>query len=147
MKSDKVRYVVTNAWQESITSIFLASFWGKQVQSTRWQLPVMYRMSLKLYEKFQGWLLHIKQRKNSYKRKSRNGWFLSFTEKFYSTIHALTMLYFTCNRHNKLTVNFPNLITVEFLWSIEPQFTVFKLPCTWINAGIDTSDHGLLHDF
>jgi len=58
------------------------------------------------------------------------GGFLSFTEKFYSTIHALTVLFFTCNRHNKLTVNLPSLITVEFLWLIEPQFTVFKMSCT-----------------
>ena len=54
MKSDKVRYVVTNVWQEGITSIFLASFWGEQVPSKSWQLPAIYRVSLKLYDKFQG---------------------------------------------------------------------------------------------
>jgi len=38
-----------------------------------------------------------------------------FTEIIHSVINTLTMQYFTYNRHNIFKINFPNLITVEFV--------------------------------
>jgi hypothetical protein len=46
--------------------------------------------------------------------------FFGFTEIIHSVINTLTMQYFTYNCHNIFTINFPNLITVEFVLFMGP---------------------------
>jgi hypothetical protein len=48
-----------------------------------------------------------------------------FIKILHSVISTLTVQYFTYNCHNTFTINFPNLMTVEFVLFIKSQFTTY----------------------
>jgi len=58
------------------------------------------------------------------------------------------LYYFTSNTHNTFTVQFPNLVTVQFYCSSRHNLQqLLQVSSTWLNACMDTSGHRLLHTF